>query len=540
MADGTGGKLKSPACYNHAISEQNAFSQAVFQQYEREEWLLGTPYPDVSPGSHQDGPAGEGGRAGLRRRQAGDQGHPTRTSPQGATKTGRPARGAGPDSAADRPSTKSPTGRSPKVERRMTMSAERELFHFELELQYCGLVEVQLLRHKRRPPTKLSEMESQLSQLQDELKKAKEQLLSTEHSKRRALQEAEDARARAAAASAQLAAAARADRKQDVVEAMATIDELRVKLKASEEAEAQARALHEECKQQLEASRATIDSLLTDGSKLMDSFSLVVKELEESRAKVKALEEEITETSAAKAGERCNCSASASASEVAELRSELESTEARHQEERILSTVETQCAYELMDQIKMESDLRHGKLAAALESAKSEVIFLKASLFDKDSELRRALDANKKLQSETTRAGSTDHELKAQLQGALQEIGQLKLELQQYTSGRASTKATDADAAAAAAEAAKKGEMEAELRRLRVQAEQWRKAAETAMALLTVGKGGSNGKVVDRSESLEGGGGGGKYAGLWDELDDDAAARKNGNVLRRISGMWKK
>uniref|UniRef100_A0A0E0JQN3 Interactor of constitutive active ROPs 3 n=1 Tax=Oryza punctata TaxID=4537 RepID=A0A0E0JQN3_ORYPU len=498
--------------------------------------------------------------------------HPTRTSSQGATKTSRTARAAGPDSAADRTSTKSPpAGRSPKVERRMTMSAERE---------------------KRRPPTKLSELESQLSQLQDELKKAKEQLLSTEHSKRRALQEAEDARAQAAAASAQvrdsealeesrllelrrlsqerdrswqseleamqkqhaadsaalvaamgevhrlrvqLAAAVRADRKQDVVEAMATIDELRVKLKASEEAEAQARALHEECKQQLEASRATIDSLLTDGSKLMDSFSLVVKELEESRAKVKALEEEIAETSAAKAGERCNCSvsASASASEVAELRSELESTEARFQEERILSTVETQCAYELMDQIKMESDLRHGKIAAALESAKSEVIFLKASLFDKDSELRRALDANKKLQSETR----TDNELKEQLQGALQENGQLKRELQQYTSEKkASAKTTDA--ADAAAEAAKKGEMEAELRRLRVQAEQWRKAAETAMALLTVGKGG-NGKVVDRSESLEGGGGG-KYAGLWDELDDDAAARKNGNVLRRISGMWKK
>ncbi|XP_052140190.1 interactor of constitutive active ROPs 2, chloroplastic-like isoform X1 [Oryza glaberrima] len=505
--------------------------------------------------------------------------HPTRTSSQGATKTSRTARPAGPDSAADRPSTKSPpAGRSPKVERRMTMSAERE---------------------KRRPPTKLSELESQLSQLQDELKKAKEQLLSTEHSKRRALQEAEDARAQAAAASAQvrdseaqlaelssaeesrllelrrlsqerdrswqseleamqkqhaadsaalvaamgevhrlrvqLAAAARADRKQDVVEAMATIDELRVKLKASEEAEAQARALHEECKQQLEASRATIDSLLTDGSKLMDSFSLVVKELEESRAKVKALEEEIAETSAAKAGERCNCSASASASEVAELRSELESTEARFQEERILSTVETQCAYELMDQIKMESDSRHGKLAAALESTKSEVIFLKASLFDKDSELRRALDANEKLQSETR----TDNELKEQLQGALLENGQLKRELQQHTSEKkASAKATDA--ADAAAEAAKKGEMEAELRRLRVQAEQWRKAAETAMALLTVGKGG-NGKVVDRSESLEGGGGGGgKYAGLWDELDDDAAARKNGNVLRRISGMWKK
>ncbi|KAL5220504.1 hypothetical protein ABZP36_025217 [Zizania latifolia] len=494
--------------------------------------------------------------------------HPTRTSPQGTKKTSRPARAAGPDSAADRPSTKSPSGRSPKVERRMTMAAERE---------------------KRRPPTKLSGLESQLSQLQEELKKAKEQVLSTKHSKMRALQEAEEARAQAAAASAQvrdseaqlaelssaeearllelrrlsqerdrswqseleamqkqhaadsaalvaamgevhrlrvqLAAAARADRKQDVVEAMATIDELRVKLKASEEAEAKARALHEECKQQLESSRATIDSLLTDGSKMMDSFSLVVKELEESRAKVKALEEEIAEASV-KAGERCDCSVS----EASELRSELEAAEARLQEERILNTVETQCAYELMDQLKTESDLRHGKLVAAVESAKSEVIFLKARLFDKDSELKHALDANKKLQAQT-RMDSADSQLKEQLQGALRENGQLKQELQQYASEKVSVK-TESDCAA---ETDKKVEMEAELRRLRVQAEQWRKAAETAMALLTVGKGG-NGKVVDRSESLEGG----KYAGLWDELDDDATARKNGNVLRRISGMWKK
>ncbi|KAJ1286089.1 hypothetical protein BS78_03G326800 [Paspalum vaginatum] len=488
--------------------------------------------------------------------------HPTRTSSQGSNKAGRTARMA-----------ESPTGLSPKVDRRSAMSAERE---------------------KRRPPTtKLSELESQLSQLQDELKKAKEQLHSSELSRKRALQEADDARAQAAAASAQvrdseaqlaelssaeetrllelrrlsqerdrswqseleamqkqhaadsaalaaamgevhrlrvqLAAAARADRRQDVVEAMATIDELRVKLKASEEAEAEARAMHEECKQQLEASRATIDSLLTDGSKLMDSFSLVVKELEESRAKVKALEEEIAEAPSKAASERCNCSGS----EAAELRSELEAAEARYQEEKILSTVETQCAYELMDQIKTESDLRHGKLAAALESAKSEVIFLKASLFDKESELRRALDANKKLEAETRRDSSAEA-LKEQLQGALQENGQLKQELRQYESEKGSA-ATARMPEADAAEAAKKGEMETELRRLRVQAEQWRKAAETAMALLTVGKGG-NGKVVERSESWEGG----KYAGLCEDLDDDAAARKNGNVLRRISGMWKK
>jgi hypothetical protein len=292
--------------------------------------------------------------------------------------------------------------------------------------------------------------------------------------------------------------------------------------------------LHEECKQQLEASRATIDSLLTDGSKLMDSFSLVVTELEESRAKLKALEEEVAETTSAKAAavERCNCSKD-SESEVADLRSALEDVEARFQEEKILSTVETQCAYELMDQIKIESDLRHGKLAAALAAAKSEAIFLKASLFDRESELKRAEDATKKLQ-EDARTDSTADDLKAQLQGALKENGQLKLQLQQYESAEKVPAASEADAAA---ESVKKGETEAELRRLRVQAEQWRKAAETAMALLTVGKGG-NGKILDRGESLDSGA---KYAGLYDELDEDAvAARKNGNVLRRISGMWKK
>ncbi|CAM0882956.1 unnamed protein product [Alopecurus aequalis] len=502
--------------------------------------------------------------------------HPARGSPLGANKTGRPTRLSGLDSGADATATRSPTGRSPKVERRTTMSAERE---------------------KRRSPMKLSELESHLSQLQDELKKTKEQLHTSENSRKRALQDAEEARAQVASASVlvrdsqaqlaelssveetrifelrrlsqerdrswqseleamqkqhaadsaalvaamgevhrlrvQLAAAARNDRKQEVVEALATVDELRAKLTASEEAEAQARALHEECKQQLEASRATIDSLLTDGSKLMDSFSLVVTELEESRAKLKVLEEEVAETTSAKAaaaGECCNCSEE---SEVTDLRSALEDVEARFQEEKILSTVETQCAYELMDQIKMESDLRHGKLAAALASAKSEAIFLKASLFDRESELRRAQDATKKLQ-EDARTDNTADDLKAQLQGALKENGQLKLELQQYESVEKVPAMSQADMDA---EAAKKGETEAELKRLRVQAEQWRKAAETAMALLTVGKGG-NGKILDRGDSLDSGA---KYAGLYDELDDDVvAARKNGNVLRRISGMWKK
>uniref|UniRef100_R7W7C8 Interactor of constitutive active ROPs 2, chloroplastic n=1 Tax=Aegilops tauschii TaxID=37682 RepID=R7W7C8_AEGTA len=469
--------------------------------------------------------------------------HPARGSPLGANKTGRPTRLAGLDSGVDAAATKSPTGRSPKVERRTTMTAEREQ-----TVNYSEYSETDRKnKKKRRSPMKLSELESQLSQLQDELKKAKEQLHSSENSRKRALQEAEEARAQAAEASAQAS-----DSRAQLAE-LSSVEETRIfelrrlsqerdrswqseleamqkQHEADSAALAQARACTRNASSSSGASRATIDSLLTDGSKLMDSFSLVVTELEESRAKLKALEEEVEETTSAKAaaaGQSCNCSDS----EAAELRSALEDVEARFQEEKILSTVETQCAYELMDQIKVESDLRHGKLATALASAKSEVMFLKASLFDRESELRRAQDATKKAQDDA-RTNSTADELKAQLQGALQENGQLKLELRQYESEKVPAK-SEADAAA---EAAKKGETEAELRRLRVQAEQWRKAAETAMALLTVGKGG-NGKILDRGESLDGG----KYAGLYDELDDDAAAaRKNGNVLRRISGMWKK
>ena len=76
--------------------------------------------------------------------------HPARGSPLGTNKMGRRT---WVDSAADATATKSPTGmRSPKVERRTTMSAEREVnatnlgfqfgsFHLEIHLKigFSGL-----------------------------------------------------------------------------------------------------------------------------------------------------------------------------------------------------------------------------------------------------------------------------------------------------------------------------------------------------------------------------------------------------------------
>lgn len=81
-------------------------------------------------------------------------------------------------------------------------------------------------------------------------------------------------------------------------------------------------------------------------------------------------------------------------------------------------------------------------------------------------------------------------------------------------------------------------EMEAELRRLKVQADQWRKAAEAAAAMLSTG---NNGKYVERTGSLDYNTIGGKLGSPYSEdLDDDSPKKKNSNMLKKIGVLLKK
>lgn len=84
-------------------------------------------------------------------------------------------------------------------------------------------------------------------------------------------------------------------------------------------------------------------------------------------------------------------------------------------------------------------------------------------------------------------------------------------------------------------------EMEAEFRRLTIQCDQWRKAAEAAAVMLTTGSGG---KYIDhRSESLDSSYGTiGKHLSSphSDDMDYDSSRKKNGNMLQKMGVLWKK
>ncbi|KAG1337987.1 putative Interactor of constitutive active ROPs 2, chloroplastic [Cocos nucifera] len=547
-------------------------------------------------------------------------------------------------------------------------------------------------QNKKKRPNRTAELEFQLIQLQEDLKKTKDQLNSSESSKKRAIQEAEEAKKQLLVMSAKLedsqrqlvalsdaeearfqelrkisqerdrawqselealqkqhsvdsaalasslneiqrlklefemvfkseAAQARQSEaenselqalKQDMEEAISIIANLKVQLRDSEKAEADAKATVIETKQQLETARMTIENLLTGGSKFMDSFSLVASELEESRARVNSLEEVVRKL---QEGHFHACSQSLVLhngdcyspqkircnpleSETEQLRSALEAAEMKYQEEQIQRIVQTQHVYELMEQMKIDTRVRETELESALNNSKSDIIILKAILYDKEAELRSLSDMNKKLHEELQkgRTNQMESELDLKLKQSIADITDLKADLMDKETALQSisekneqlksemmkremechkayeaaiaevelarsaekqalirlglvTEEADKNSRTAARAAeqldavqAMKSEMEAELRRLKVQAEQWRKAAEAAMAVLTAS---NNGRLLDGTGSLD-------FecnsvdeklisSPFSDDLDDDESPRKkNNNMLRRISGLWKK
>uniref|UniRef100_A0A0A9EBX4 Uncharacterized protein n=1 Tax=Arundo donax TaxID=35708 RepID=A0A0A9EBX4_ARUDO len=289
-----------------------------------------------------------------------------------------------------------------------------------------------------------------------------------------------------------------------------------------------------------------------------------------------------------------NGSCESSDPEIEHLQTALEVAEIRYQEEQTRMTIETKTAYEMLENVKAEfarkvcdielelknkdaelmeakaaragkvqqdlhksdatSDM-HPELEAKLMKSISDIAELKASLMDKENALQSMAEENKTLKSEACKA---EAELRGKYEAAVAELELAKAAEQDVrmrlgfvteeadkSSRRAAWASEQLDAVQASG-----AEMEAELRLLRVQSDQWRKAAEAAAAALGAVGGdnnsSNNGRVVERMGSLdpEYNSIGGKLMSspFSDEVDGESPTkrRSSGGVLRRMSGLWKK
>lgn len=280
-------------------------------------------------------------------------------------------------------------------------------------------------------------------------------------------------------------------------------------------------------------------------------------------------------------------------SEIEHLRAALEAVEIRYNEEQTRSTLEIRSVYELMEKMKPISSNRETVLKEEVDNLKAEIEGLKENLMDKETELQGICDENETLRLENMQSGQRKYELEQELQKSKVHIENLKAklihketELQKISEENkmlmVEVKAREANkrnvkhevdaelqrAKAAEQEALMKlgymkeeveksnrqaarvaeqldvaqamnAELEAELRRLKVHADQWRKAAEAAAAMLSAG----NGRFMDRTVSMD--------SQHWQRsaklsppfsegIDEDFLKRKNANMLKRIGILWKK
>ncbi|KAK4764762.1 hypothetical protein SAY86_025852 [Trapa natans] len=329
---------------------------------------------------------------------------------------------------------------------------------------------------------------------------------------------------------------------------------------------------------ELEQSKTTVKQLEGFASKLRDVVSLNLQEQETQElpdcGEANELEEEF------------NCLKAL----AQRMRGELENAEREHNEEKIRSVDGLKSSCELMEQMLPNSGLKEAQLVMGLEKAGARIEELRVNLIDNETDMQRIVKENErlklKLQSNLfpERESTLEQELKKlmmelsdlkacsvdkemELHSVLEENQSLKLEIEKRDENVNISNGQLEAAREAEREAMMKvnilmeevekykssamrvaeqlevvqasgAEMEGELRRLKVQSDQWRKAAEAAVAMLSLG---TNKEFMDRKGSYDSCYNPGKTGSQFgDDGDDDLMKKKNGNMLKKFGGLWKK
>ncbi|CAJ2632663.1 unnamed protein product [Trifolium pratense] len=279
-------------------------------------------------------------------------------------------------------------------------------------------------------------------------------------------------------------------------------------------------------------------------------------------------------------------------SEVGQLKSALDAAEIRYQEEYIQSTLQIRSAYEQLERTKSESSQREAELNKELQKTKADIEELKVSLMGKESQLRsmsseneghnenKSAERESKLAAELKQLDTDIAEWKEKLldreillQNVTEENSILKMEIKELEKNKITDEAVASVETAKAAEKealaklsyateeadrsnrrvsrvteqldaaqAANSELEAELRRLKVQSDQWRKAAEAAASILSTT--GNNGKCVGKNGSLDS-----SFNSIssktmnspyLEDTDDESPKKKNKNMLKKIGVLWRK
>ncbi|CAN1249468.1 Interactor of constitutive active ROPs 3, partial [Linum perenne] len=480
----------------------------------------------------------------------------------------------------------------------------------------------------RKRPSKISELETQISQLHEELKRVRAQLCTTETSKKQALEDAEESKKQFIAASSKLQESQKllqelscasgagisitelqqiseekdqawqseldatkqkhlldsaalesalgevqqlklqldmvAESSGKLMETVYLVETMTNQLQNSKESEAEAHAVASETLMQLEAAKKTVETMRLDGVKSADAYNSLANELDQSRARVSFLEGLVSKFETNDVDDVAE-EVVALRAEVSRLRTELEAVEgktssAREAEleaelKRAKAGIEELKA-ELMDKetelqgISEENEGLNIKLSktnasshneSSLRSLEETVGELKEKLMDKETEVQKIVEENRRLKIAN---GEEVNEVKRELEAARgsEREAVMKLGMMSEEAEKSRKKEGRVREQLDAAEAVN-SEMEAEMRRLKVQSDQWRKAAEAAAAMLSGAGGGNNNngkRFVERTGSLDSNYGkmGSPYGEEIDE--DDMLKKKNGNVLKKIGVLWKK
>lgn len=416
------------------------------------------------------------------------------------------------------------------------------------------------------------------------------------------------------------------DLRMELDEALALVEKLKKELNDCKESESRALEVVGKTQLQLESANKTVETVQLEGAKALEAYKSLALELEQSRAQVKSLEALVSKLQSdlvARANEdmsgpvnevehepelapknvenedisQLKAELVSAKSETAQLKSALDVSEVRYQEEYIRSTLQIRSAFEQLEHVKSESSQRQVALNEELKKAKADIEELRERLMDRESQLQSLSENNEMLMSRINKQGQPSEtesepaeelkkldadvtmlkerlsERETELQNVTEENNALKMEIKrvELEKNKIPEEAVASAEAARAAERealmkldyiteeadkskkrvtqvteqldaaqAANSELEAELRRLKVQSDQWRKAAEAAAAMISAG---NNGKFVERTGSLDSSYNsiGAKMSSPYSEdTDDDSPKKKNTNIMKKIGVLWKK